>query len=245
MLDNVTAITFANTDVHKGYQREFERLYTNSFQRIISYTEDDIIGTDFYNNNMEMFQYKKYFGYFLWKPYIIWKTLQTTDTSQVLYCDANLRFTRMYEVERAFQLQMQKQGMFFVQHEFFTNRYWTKRDAFILMDADNETYWDANQVWTPLMGFSNTFTCLELLDRYMHYCQNPQIVTESENKHGENLPGFREHRWEQSVMSILWKQFGLTGIPDTIFMSCVTKEYSPELMKMKEEINANPMAKSL
>lgn len=245
MLDNTIVITYSNTQIHREYQKEFHKLYHRSFARHIDFTEEDIKASSFWSENPQMFQYKKYGGYFLWKSFIIMKTLELYPENSVLYCDSNLRFTHWKAFENSFSSQISSQGTFFVRHENFINRHWTKRDCFILMDADSDRYHNANQVWTPLMGFDNSKRTKELIQDYMHYCRNPQIVSEEPNLNGENLDGFVEHRWEQSVMSILVEKYGYRGIPDTQLMNWVTKHYSPELMKMKEEINANPLAKSV
>ena len=242
MLNNTCVITFSGSPVHRDYQKEFHRLYGHLFGKHIEYTYDWLKTTDFFYNNSQVFKYDKYAGYFLWKPYIINKTLRENPDMEVLYCDSNLRFTNWSSFENVYLTLMDLQGAFFVKHDNFVNRDWTKRDTFIMMRCDEEKYWNAHQVWTPLMGFSHTKNIQTLLNDYMTACRVPEVVTEIPNVYGENLPGFREHRWEQSVMSILVEKYGYNGIPDSQMMKWITKEYSPELIKMKEEINANPLS---
>lgn len=246
MQDNATVVTFSGTTLHREYQKDFHKTYSNYFGNHVDYTFKDIVGTDFYNNNLEIFSYKKYSGYFLWKPYIIWKTLQFAETRYVIYCDSNVRFTNFHALKEEMHRQLVHQGVFFVKHAHFTNREWTKRDAFILMDADVSKYWDAPQVWTPVMAFDKSLSTQTLISDYMKFCQVPEIITELPNTCGkDNLDGFREHRWEQSVMSILARKYNYEGVPDTTSVNWVTKYYPPELIKQKEEENANPLAKSL
>jgi hypothetical protein len=244
-LEDTIVISFSG-DEHKSLQNEFHKLYGDYFADSIAYDTDWIKTTKFYEENAELFSYNKYFGYFLWKPYIIQYTIKHNYGYKVLYCDTNLRFTNFDEFARVYRRQMAEQGAFFVKHVNFINKDWTKRDCFILMEADSLYYWESNQVWTPLMGFDwNAPTVKELLVDYINYCKDSRLVTEEENTLGENLPGFREHRWEQSVMSILWRRYGFTGIPDSLVLNWVKKMYPEEIMKLKERINANPLAKSL
>jgi hypothetical protein len=245
MLKNTCVITFANTDIHKNYQKEFHELYKNNFFNHVAYTERDIISTDFYQNNMQMFQYTKYFGYFLWKPFIILETMKLFPNSRVLYCDSNLRFNDFPSFEVMYNTLMDAQEAFFVKHDNFINKDWTKYDTFYLMGCDNEKYWNARQVWTPLMGFGTSGLVSNLLSEYMHCCKVPEIITEEPNIYGKNLAGFREHRWEQSVMSILVEKYGYNGVTDSQIMMWVTKIYSKELMIMKEKVNENPLDKSI
>lgn len=246
MLENTCVITFANTEVHRQYQLEFNKLYGNRFGSFIAYNEDSIYQSEFYQQNREMFNFKKYFGYFLWKPYLIQRTIDMVPQQYVLYCDANLRFTNFEAFENDFRRLTSKQGMYLIQHQNFINRDWTKRDTFVVMQADEERYWSAKQYWTPLVGFSKDTISRQVLREYLYYCRIPEVVTELPNTHGkENLPGFREHRWEQSVLSILVEKYGLTGTPDTTSINWVTKLYSDALMKFKENMNAQPLAKSV
>jgi len=60
------------------------------------------------------------------------------------------------------------------------------------MNKDSEKYWNANQIWTPVMGFSKNES--NLVNDYLEYCKDPRIVTELPNECGlSNLDGFREH----------------------------------------------------
>lgn len=242
-LDNTIVITFCGPE-HEELRKEFHSLYDKYFEKGIAYSTSWMKETEFYKENMQMFQYRKYFGYFLWKPYIIIKTLNENPNSNVLYCDSNIRFTNFVEFGKSYNELMSKQQSYFVEHQNFINRCWTKRDTFILMDSDSEYYWNSKQVWTPLMGFSKSLVIEHLLYEYLRYCKNPLIASEVENTLGANLPEFREHRWEQSIMSLLVKRFRLQGIPDTKLINWAIKEYPPEIIKMKEEINADPLAKS-
>lgn len=238
MLEDTVVITYSNTEIHRQYQKEFGKLYKNNFARHVDFTEEDIKATQFWKDNLQMFQYKKYGGYFLWKPYIILKTLELYPESRVLYCDVNLRFKNFKQFENSYNQLMPTQSAYFVRHEHFLNKEWTKRDCFILMNADDDRYWNSNQIWSSLMGFGRDERILKALEDYMEYCKNPQIITEQPNiMNKKNLTEFREHRWEQSVMSILVQKYGYLGISDTQAMNWVTKEYSPELLQFKREIN--------
>lgn len=245
MLRRTCVITFANTDTHKKYQEEFNNLYHDKFGHIVNYTENDILGTEFYEENRELFSYRKYFGFFLWKPYLIHRTMSICPFDHILYCDSNLRFTNFGRFAESFNWFIGNVGTYLIKHAHFINKDWTKRDTFILMDADEERYWMAHQVWTPLMGFTKSDKSKMLIDEYLKYCKVAQIVTESESVLGKNLEGFTEHRWEQCVMSILAEKYSIPCESDVLASNWTTKLYSDSLLKMKEEINANPMAKSI
>jgi len=233
MLNNVVCVTFSGTDIHRRLQIEFNNLYKDNFYTNILYTLDSIKNTKFYNDNLDLFKYRKYSGYFLWKPYIILEALNSFPNKLILYIDSNLRFKNFSGLAKYLD-----SDYFLIGHKNFINKHWTKRDTFILMDSDEEKYWEAHQIWTTILGFNSSKK--EFLEEYLHYCQDERIVTELPNTQGkENFEGFTAHRWEQSVMSILVEKYNLNFhwdydfIPHTMY-----KTYPEDLLKQKEEENS-------
>ena len=241
-MSKITIVTFA-TKSHYHFQDDFYDMYRPYVDEIRLYRESSIEDTEFYKSNQGVFKYKKYYGYFLWKPYIIDKTLKTSMSDYILYCDSNIRFSDISRFLTRFNDVMVNTGNFFVKHVHWINKDWTKRDTFFVMDADNIRYWDAHQIWSVLSGFSRSYRSVELLKHYLFYCANPQIVTEEPNVCGlPNLVGFREHRWEQSVLSILVERYGIDTIGEYEAQGYYSKIYDEELNKLKEEINKDPLA---
>jgi hypothetical protein len=239
---SITICTFA-TPSHYHFQDSFYNLYKGYVDNIRVFRDTHIIGTDFYKNNQQVFKYSKYYGYFLWKPYIVNLTLDTSASDYVLYCDSNIRFNDINSFLTLFNKTMDSNGIFFVKHLHWINKDWTKRDTFIAMECDNNRYWSAHQIWSVLFGFSRNVVSKEILKEYLKYCTMPQTVTEEPNVYGQpNLEGYREHRWEQSVLSILIEKYGVETIPELEAMRYYTKVYDEELYKLKDEINKNPLA---
>ena len=104
------------------------------------------------------------------------------------------------------------------------------------MNKDEQRYWEDHQVWTSLMGFGARQPARTILSDYLEYCKNPNIITDLPNICGkDNLSGFREHRWEQSVMSLLFSYYDFSGIWDTGFIpNIVDKIYPSELLEQKK-----------
>ena len=240
MISNTVCITY-NNPTHERFQNEFENLYKDNFTFYHGYKKDWLEKTMFYQSNPQMFKHEKYGGYFLWKPYCISVALRSFYCEKVLYCDSNLRFLHFPKFEELFNDQMATEGIFLIKHKNYINKDWTKRDAFVLMDADYKEYWGAHQVWSVILGFSESKR--RLLDDYLFYCRNPQIVTDMPNMagQGDNLPGFKEHRWEQSVISILAERYGVKGIWDVDVLDIITKVYDDELYTYKKQIAKKEM----
>lgn len=238
MYDDIVVVNFSGTDVHRRLQEEFFKLYGSWFHSGLGYTLDGIKQhyPDFYNNNLHLFKYKKYSGYFIWKPFIIQKTMELYPDKFILYCDSNIRFRDFSKIYDC----IHNKNYFFIGCHNFINKHWTKRDTFVFMDMDEEKYWDAHQIWTSLMGFRNTHEIQSLFSVYTYYCSKEICVTDQPNTLGKNnLDGFREHRWEQSVMSLLIKNQDLHYEWDYMFIpGVVDKIYPIDLQKQKVEENA-------
>jgi hypothetical protein len=241
MLTNTTVITFSGSPVHKKLQDEFHEKYDNLFKDSIKYTSGKLKRTAFYKENKEIFSYNKYFGFFAWKPYIIKDALKKSD--YVLYCDSNVIIKNPELLGNLLTRGINKDNIFIPKYNHYFNYQWTKRDTFILMDSDEKRYWNAPQVWTSIMGFKNTKKVMDLLDVHEKYCLDERIVTEIPNTMDENLPGFREHRWEQSVMSILVERNNIKGILYNEVLGAVDKIYPQEVYEYKSKINSDPLSK--
>ena len=86
---------------------------------------------------------------------------------------------------------------------------YTKRDAFILMDADTPYYYDTNQYMAGIQIYKKTKHTIKFIQEYLHYSQDQRIVTDDPNTLGkENYPGFKDNRHDQTVFSLLIKKYG-------------------------------------
>lgn len=244
MLNNTILVTFAGSSVHEQYQDLMNYKYGKFFKGHAQWTLEMLKSTEFYERNKNIFLYKKYAGYFLWKPYIIWKTLQEFPRHSILYCDANLYFKDFNRFQDIFNKYINEEEVFFIKHWNRINKDWTKRDTFVNMNADYPKYWNAPQVWSVIQGWrSDTSRSIYLLDEYINYCQNENSLTELPNIHGDNYEGFQSHRWEQSILSILVERFEINCPLDSEMIKYLDKDYNSDLLKLKEEVDKNPLAK--
>lgn len=243
MFDDTTVITF-HTPTHQEFQLGFKEKYQNLFKSYIPYNSTWVKNTHFYRENIDIFSYKKYFGYFLWKPLIISSALTIVDDGEkVLYCDSNVRFKDINGFKEIYDTMFNENPVFLIKHAPWKNSTWTKRDAFVLMDANESRYWNAHQIWTVVMGFKKCPETWDLINNYLYYCTDERILTEIPNEFGENKADFREHRWEQSIMSILAEKYQFRTVSDLTMMNYFEKIYTPELYRQKAEINKDVLAK--
>ena len=88
-------------------------------------------------------------------------------------------------------------------------RKFTKRDAFILLGVDTPFYAETGQFNAAFQIYRKTTFTEYFLKEYLYYAQDKRIITDDSNEMGEeNYPEFKDHRHDQSILSLLIKKYG-------------------------------------
>ena len=174
---------------------------------IRSYDFDELKSTAFYRDNREIFELPKGIGYWLWKPYIIMETMKTlSDGDIVIYSDCGIEIEN--KLETLISVCSEVQPVLLFGNGNFTNSKWTKRDCFILMDCDNELFWKGAHCDAAFSLFKKNGMVLQFLSEWLEYARDKRILTDLKNTCGKNnLPDFTEHRWDQSILSLLAQKY--------------------------------------
>lgn len=106
-------------------------------------------------------------------------------------------------------------------------KHWTKRDAFILMGCDSPEYAESKQRLSSYCLMKKTNYVLEFIDEYLNYAQDERIITDIDNQCGyPNYWGFKEHRHDQSILSLLTKKHGIIAYRDPSQFGSGAKDYA-------------------
>ena len=167
-----------------------------------SFTEKSLKKSNFYKEHYTIFKQPRGFGYWLWKPYYILETLKKIDTGDVvLYVDAGNEV--ISNLQPLFDLCLHQDIVLFQVHTH-KNKTWTKRDAFIGLECDEPKYYEAEQILGSPQLYRANEKSIEFVSTWLSYCQNIHLLTDLPNMLGEdNLPDFKDHRHDQSVLSLL------------------------------------------
>jgi len=166
----------------------------------------------FRERNSNLLKERRGAGYWLWKPYVVRDALEwAADGDAIVYCDSGSIFigdvgpiVRMCRDETP--------GILGFTMSKFEEQCWTKRDAFLLMDCDEPRFHQSPQIDNSLCVFIKNDFSRALVDQWLHYAQDPRILTGMPNRCGQdNLPGFQDHRHVQSIFSLLNKKHDLWG----------------------------------
>jgi hypothetical protein len=168
----------------------------------------------FRRRNAHILRARRGAGYFLWKPYVVERVLAALEPGDWLfYTDSGVVFVDSVRHLVDFANERELDVLCF--ETPFLESQFTKRDAFVLLDCDEPRFADSRH---RLAGFSlwrASDSALTLARSWLTHAQDPRAITDAANELGKpNYPGWVEHRWDQSIFSLLTKREGLPAFRD-------------------------------
>lgn len=227
-----TLLTFATPNFYYAKSALFRSAKKFGFKKLQFYNNKDFQRTNFYKEHINITKQKRGAGYWVWKPYYIYQTLQNLDEGETLvYCDAGVDISSyltpllniaqsndkgivLFENYQGASYFSKTTGLQVNEYNLYVevnkNKYWTKRDVFVLMGLDNESYWDSPHIDASFQVYRKCKTSLAFVEEWLSYSCNQQILTDAPNKCG--LPDFKNHfghTHDQSIISLLVHKHGL------------------------------------
>jgi hypothetical protein len=205
----IVAINYANKK-YRGAQKfnSLTAVSKGKVDKVISYSPKDI-DRDFARKNAYILKKKRGNGYWLWKPYIVLKTLeQMQDDDYLVYLDSGAFYINKvrYLIKK---MDSDKQDIMAFELPF-KERLYTKRDAFVCMECDDVKYSESNQRMATMIIFRKTQKSVNFVREWLKYAQTENIITDGANHLGKgNYKGFRDHRHDQSIFSLLSKKYNI------------------------------------
>ena len=167
------------------------------------------IDHEFKHKNKEIFSRGRGNGLWLWKPYVINKTIveKLNYGDYLIYTDAAMIFMNSSRLLIDF-LKQNNASMWFNRITLKERKY-SKRDAFILMGVDNPVFSETNQYMAGIQIYIKTNYTVKFIQEWLTYCQDKRIITNEKNTLGQpNYKGFVENRHDQTALSLLIKKYG-------------------------------------
>ena len=182
--------------------------------QFIRYTREWLETTDFYPKNRYILDNPRGNGFFIWKPFIILQTMESLNEGDiVMYSDAAVEI--LNDLSPLFSIAEEKDHVVFEIAGGHNNKTWTKRDCFVLLNCDEEKYWNDLQLTATFSLWKKTEENIAFLKEYLRYLRDPRIVTDDPNMCGKpNFLEFRYHRHDQSVLSILTRKYNFERFCD-------------------------------
>lgn len=228
----ISLLTFSNQTYNFSKKMLIRSAKKFGINSIYAYSDSDFNKTEFYRENISITSQPRGAGYWIWKPYYILEHLRNAKEGEVLiYCDSGLKIiSPLDDLVRVFQERVgdvgvmlfhNYQGVAYMRPEMERNeynqyvecrknKYWAKRDVFVLMGIDEERYWESPQLEGCFAIFRKTEFSLKFVEEWLHWSCNEQIVTDLPNSQGkENFPNFIMHIHDQVILSLLAEKYRL------------------------------------
>jgi len=209
----------------KVLEKSCKKYNVDSFQ---AYNQEWLRSTPFWKENEKILVLPRGAGYWIWKPYIILDSFKSMNEGDLLlYTDAAViiinDLSPLWDLAEKNSIVTFRLGGGLYNDR--TNRTWTKRDCMILMDADSEEAYKETQTTGSYSLWRKDEKSIVFLNEWLSYLKDTRIVTDAPSTLGKSLPGFIEHRHDQSVLSILtfkkqmerWKDPSQFGVEESSY----------------------------
>ena len=211
-------ITFASK--HKQFREAAENLaeYAKSFdmfESITVHTEETI--PEFIETHKGFLDNSpRGFGYWLWKPYIIHKTLCSIPEGEMVFymdscCGLQVNAKKRL-IEYIDMAHKNPNGNFFV-GPINLLHHWCKMDTLLALDGIEYMY--LRDVLATFLMTTNTQKNRDFFKLYYDTGCNYHLIDDSPSI-AQNHPEFREHRHDQSIFTILTRKYSPESINDSM-----------------------------
>jgi hypothetical protein len=177
-----------------------EAAASGDFDLVIEFTPQDI-DEAFRRKNNKILRQPRGGGYWLWKPWAAARVAGLLRNGDFLvYLDAGCFILR--SLEPWFQLAaVHDPGWVALEINEATNS-WTKGDLFAAMDLDPANFTETKMLLAGVWVMRVSPATMFVVNEWLRLAQDERLLTDKPSVH-PNPPGFREHRHDQAILSLL------------------------------------------
>jgi hypothetical protein len=196
-------ITYYTKPFYRSKNRLIKSAKIFGINNIEVYNDIWLRKQNFYIENLEILSQPRGAGYWLWKPYIILKELNSlNEDDYLIYSDAAIEFVNKIDSLLPYVDSNNGFGIFCTHG--YKNIEYTKRDCFVLMNADSEKFWYGQKAAAGFMIFKKNTKTVNFVNSWLNFSKNKYILTDIDNFYSsKNYNEFIDHRHDQSVLSLL------------------------------------------
>lgn len=203
-------INYADVRYRKAQHYNTKSAYKyGGADKVIEYSPDDI-DKDFRKKYAYILNQERGGGYWLWKPYVIKKTLQEIkDGDYIFYVDSGSYFIE--SMDKLIE-QMEKDHLWLMSYSLpFMEINYTKRDILETFGVWNDRNLLGKQRLATFILIKKTEKSMKFMDEYLQYATMDELITDAPSIHQPEDVRFIENRHDQSIYSLLCKKY---NIPD-------------------------------
>lgn len=203
-------ITFSGADYDETTRQIVERAPQFGADEVWVYDDVWLMEQPFYTQNIWLWEHhhKRGFGWYAWKPFIIWHALSRLDEGDiVLYVDADTYPIAPFGM--LFDRCVADGGMMLFASEGHRQIEWCKSDCYVIMAQVILNFAAPAGVARFMLFQKGPWRPTQFLMEWITYCVNYRATTFDPSVYSNELPAFIEHRTEQAIMTNLAHKYGL------------------------------------
>lgn len=182
------------------------------FDIIIGYTDKDLKNDKFFWNKHSKFikNNKRGYGYWLWKPYLIKKTMDMMKDGDILLyldCGCEIDINKKNIINEHFNN---------IKNEYIigtlaqVEKKWCKMDLILKLDMLDNKYLDSIQHQGGVVMYLVCEKTRSFVNEWYEICCDYHMIDDSPSIN-PNFDCFIEHRHDQSIYSLLVKKYNLSS----------------------------------
>jgi hypothetical protein len=184
----------------------------NLFDKITLFTGETLEKDEYFWNkhcNFIMNNISKGYGYWLWKPYIIKKTLDSLNDGDILlYLDCGCEISNNKKNEMVNYINNIIKNEYIITSFTFTEKNWNKMDLILYLNANSSEILETPQRQAGAILLYVCDKTRKLVNEWYNTSCNYNLIDDSSSI-SKNYNGFREHRHDQAIFSLLTKKYNI------------------------------------
>ena len=205
----VVLVNYANEAYRAAQELQTKTAKIAGFTNVVEYGPEDI-EESFKEANANIFEYKRGNGLWLWKPYLIKKTLESMAEGEILfYCDSGACFFRNID---GILSKLQEQDVW-VSALPLKEKQFTKQQTFDILNCNKVEYKESAQISGTFCAFKKSDFSTKFVEDWLQYCCDIKALAPPKDRKQE-AAYFYDHREDQSILSLLVKKYKLKAWSD-------------------------------
>ena len=207
-------ITFGNTSTYFDAVKRicFQASKFNMFYRIIGYDEDDLKNDkEFWDKHKNFIETnKRGYGYWMWKPYLIKRTLNIMNENDILlYADSGCELNIRGKQKLVEQVENVKTKLLICTSTGHLEHLYTKQDLIDHFYMNDDKYLQSEQSQATIVMMVKCEKISKLYDEIYKTSEIYDLINDV--SHSPNKNTFIDHRHDQSIFSLLTKKYNLVN----------------------------------
>lgn len=212
-------VTFADSRMKSALSRIEQQAREMDFFDEIEVLNEKMLDAEFVKKNAHLMRPGvRGFGFWVWKPYVIWRALkQLKEGEELYYIDAGCHLNPGGRKRMEDYAVMLRQGDFkmaaFALESDCSEKAFTKMDLLVHMGVEKRAdIVESGQLCTGHIFCVKCPEVMQFVEEWQRAWDDIHLIDDSPSIR-PNYPEFVEHRHDQSVFSILCKLHGAVALP--------------------------------